>query len=57
VGDTYEKAESAFNKQGFKKIDRDRYQKDNVGIMLSGDGQITRIRVYVEDPAYKDIVF
>ncbi|WP_018211399.1 hypothetical protein [Desulfitobacterium hafniense] len=57
VGDDWDSAVTYLKKRGFKEFSHDMYTKGNVEIQLSGGSKISRLRIRIADPAYKDIQF
>ena len=57
VGDDYLSAREVMEKRGFKEISQDCFTKGNVLVQLSGRTKISRLRIGIQDPAYKDVVF
>lgn len=57
VGDKYGTTSTNLKKEGFKEVAEGYFAKGNVQIQLSGGSVITRLRINIRDPAYKDVVF
>ena len=59
VGDNYDSAARVLEKRGFKKSSYDKYVfiKGNVQILFNGGNKISSIKISIEDPAYKNVVF
>lgn len=57
IGDNYDSSLSVLEKHGFKESSDKIFTKSNVHIQLSGGSKISRMRISIQDPAYKDVVF
>jgi len=58
VGDDYTSASYALKKKGFKETSSHGiFLKGNTQIQLSGGSKVSRIRITIQDPAYRDVVF
>lgn len=57
VGDQYETASTILKKDGFQESAEGYFTKGNVHIQLYGGSIITKLRINIQDPAYKDVVF
>lgn len=57
VGSSFDEAVELLHSKGFKETSYDFFVKGNVYIQLSGGASITRLRIGINDPAYKDVVF
>ncbi|MGI6450175.1 MAG: hypothetical protein ACOX3R_10800 [Desulfitobacteriia bacterium] len=57
VGEDYLSACKVLEKRGFKNTSQDCFTKGNVLIQLFGGTKISRLRIGIQDPAYKDVVF
>ncbi len=57
VGDEYDSALNVIKKNGFKELTDDIFTKDNIQIQLFGESKISRLRISIQDPAYKNVVF
>lgn len=57
IGDNYDSALSVLKKYGFKESSENIFTKGNVLIQLTGGSIISRMRISIQDPAYKDVVF
>lgn len=57
VGDNRDSVAAHLKKRGFKELSHDMYIKGNVGIQLSGGSKISRLKLRIVDPAYKDVQF
>jgi len=57
IGDNYDSASSVLEKHGFKESSDYIFRKGNVLIQLNSGSRISRMRISIQDPAYKDVVF
>jgi len=57
VGDKYGTASSILEKAGFKESADGYFTKGNVQIQLYGGNVIAKLRINIQDPAYKNVVF
>lgn len=57
AGDSFDEALELMGSKGFKQISDDFFTKGNVFIQLFGGTTISRLRIGIEDLAYKDVVF
>lgn len=57
VGDNYDSALTVLKRRGFKDLTEDIYTKGNIQLQLFGESKISRLRINIQDPAYKDVVF
>lgn len=57
AGDNYETASASLENYGFKQSPGGCFSKGNVQVQLSGGSMVSRIRITIQDPAYKDVVF
>lgn len=57
IGDPYNEALTNLKSKGFIELSEGIYAKGNVTVQLTGEGEISRMRIGIQDPAYKDVVF
>ncbi|HHY81480.1 MAG TPA: hypothetical protein GX505_02245 [Clostridiales bacterium] len=57
TGDNYDSALSVLTNRGFKELSDNIFIKGNVLIQLRGESKISGVRITIQDPATKDLVF
>jgi len=57
VGSSFDRAVRILHSKGFKETSHNFFTKGNVYVQLSGGTIVSRLRIGIEDPAYKDVVF
>lgn len=57
IGANYDSALSILEKHGFKESNDKIFRKGNVLIQLTGESKVSKIRIRIQDPAYKGVVF
>lgn len=57
VGENYSTALTILAKHGFEESSEDLFTKGNMQIQLFGGSEITKLKISILDPAYKDVVF